>query len=87
MQGFRLFDTAGKNHITAEDLRRLCAEVGEEFKKADIEEMIRLADLNGDGKVDLEEFTKVMLLTNLFRDGPFPAPKKTAGDAGDGSAE
>ena len=34
--------------------------------EAELKEMIQEADVNGDGLVDITEFTNVMLRTNLY---------------------
>ena len=39
---------------------------GLKFSKQELEEMMIEADINGDGLIDKEEFTKIMLQTNLF---------------------
>eukprot|EP00039_Didymoeca_costata_P033230 m.41432 g.41432 ORF g.41432 m.41432 type:complete len:179 (-) comp9763_c0_seq2:171-707(-) len=64
-QAFPLFTS--DTHITLESLRSLCAKVGEKYQFSDLEDMIAIADLNGDGKVSMKEFEEVMKRTNLFR--------------------
>lgn len=55
-----------KGRVSAEDLKKACMETGVKLTKQEIEEMIIEADQNGDGVIDREEFTKMMLQTNLF---------------------
>ena len=55
-----------KGSIHTEDLKRACVETGVKLSKQEIDEMMLEADHNGDGLIDKEEFTKMMLQTNLF---------------------
>jgi len=66
-EAFRLFDKSGTGFITLEDLRSLCQEVGETMSTNDLEQMIRVADINGIGKIDIKDFKQIMMRTNLFR--------------------
>ncbi len=66
-KGFKLFDSAGKGALSLEDLKRLCAQVGEYLPDAVLRDMIDEADLNGDGSVNQDEFIQMMMRTNLFR--------------------
>ena len=54
------------NQISMDSLKKACIVTGLKFSKQELEEMMIEADLNGDGFVDKEEFTKIMLQTNLF---------------------
>lgn len=55
---------AGK--VSMEDVKRGCSDAGIKFTKQELDHMFAEADLNGDGYIDLDEFTKIMLRTNLF---------------------
>ena len=56
----------GTGHITLENLKRACKDAGVKFTDLELRDMIEEADRNGDNMVDLEEFTSIMLKTNLF---------------------
>ncbi|VDP66298.1 unnamed protein product [Echinostoma caproni] len=60
---FRYFDP-GK--ISLATLEKLTVQVGINLRNDDLVDMIEVADRNGDGYVDLSEFTELMLGTNLF---------------------
>ena len=46
--------------------KKACKEAGVKFTEQELRDMIEEADRNGDNMVNLEEFTNVMLKTNLF---------------------
>ena len=51
-------DTNGDGQVTKEELKALLSTLGESVDDAVIDEMIKIADVNGDGKVDFNEFVK-----------------------------
>eukprot|EP00057_Strongylocentrotus_purpuratus_P014702 XP_011669176.1 PREDICTED: caltractin-like [Strongylocentrotus purpuratus] len=57
-------DNTGK--LTLDNLKRAAKESGVKFTEADLREMVEEADRNGDNMVDLQEFSTIMLKTNLF---------------------
>ena len=61
-EAFKTFDKNKDGFITAEELRRTMESMGERVSKEEIDEIIEKADLNGDGKISIEEFLK------LYRD-------------------
>ncbi|XP_038062049.1 caltractin-like [Patiria miniata] len=65
-QGFRMFDYDGTGQISLDNLKKACKEAGVKFTEQELRDMIEEADRNGDNFVNLEEFTNVMLKTNLF---------------------
>ncbi|ELU15735.1 hypothetical protein CAPTEDRAFT_156723 [Capitella teleta] len=65
-QGFKLFDHEGIGKVSLNDLVLACREAGVKLAKQELLDMMEVADLNGDGFVDKDEFIKVMLQTNLF---------------------
>ena len=65
-KAFALFDEDKSGTITLEQLRKVSKELGENMTDAELEEMISEADSNGDGKVTLDDFIRVMLSTALF---------------------
>ncbi|XP_071487158.1 uncharacterized protein [Diadema setosum] len=65
-QGFKMMDYDNTGKLTLENLKRAAKESGVKFTEAELREMIEEADRNGDNMVDLQEFSAVMLKTNLF---------------------
>jgi len=53
-QAFRVFDIDGNGVIDEHELRTTMLNLGEDLSDADVKQMIKLADRNGDGKIDYE---------------------------------
>lgn len=60
LEAFRVFDNDGNGFITAEELRLVMNNLGEELKKEEIDAIIAEADENGDGQIDYAEFAQMM---------------------------
>jgi len=59
-EAFRVFDKGCKAFITAADLRHVMTNLGEKLTDEEVDEMIREADIDGDGQVNYEEFVTMM---------------------------
>ncbi|CAG5116991.1 unnamed protein product, partial [Candidula unifasciata] len=59
-QAFRVFDKSGCGYITPSDLRAVLQCMGEELTEEEIDEMIAEVDIDGDGRIDFEEFITCM---------------------------
>lgn len=57
---FKLFDTDNTGYITYRSLKRVVSELGENLSDNDIQEMIDQADRSGQGKINLQDFTRIM---------------------------
>jgi centrin-1 len=57
---FQLFDEDNTGYITFRTLKKVCQELGEQLTDEEIQEMIDEADRDADGKVNFEEFFRVM---------------------------
>lgn len=66
LQGFALFDYDGTGLISVDSLRHASRDAGLSFSDGELSDMIREADASGNGQIDLDEFTAIMLKTNLF---------------------
>ena len=53
-EAFRLFDDNGDGFISASELRHVVTNLGEKLTNEEIEEMIRDADVDGDGQVNYQ---------------------------------
>ena len=51
---FKVFDKDGNGLISAQELRQLMSSLGEKLTDEELDEMMREADLNGDGQIDYE---------------------------------
>lgn len=60
IDAFKFFDKDGDGFISRTELRHIMNTVDANLAEADIEEMIKEADANGDGKIDFDEFIKMM---------------------------
>ncbi|KAK1939825.1 calmodulin [Babesia divergens] len=61
VQAFKVFDRDGNGFISAQELRHVMTNLGEKLTNEEVEEMLREADVDGDGKINYEEFVKLML--------------------------
>ena len=57
---FSVFDATGDGYMDSEELRNLMINVGEPVTIDDVNTLIKEVDRNGDGKVDYEEFVKLI---------------------------
>ena len=58
---FKAFDKEGKGYISASGLRNVMMNLGEQLTDEVIDEMIRQADVDGDGTINYEEFFTMMM--------------------------
>jgi calmodulin len=58
-QAFKVFDKDGDGFITLEELGFVMANLGEKLSPTELEEMVKEADTDGDGKINYKEFVKV----------------------------
>jgi len=58
-EAFKVFDKDGNGFISAAELRHVMTNLGEKLTDEEVDEMIREADVDGDGQVNYEEFVKV----------------------------
>jgi calcium-binding protein CML len=58
-QAFGQFDVDGDGNITADELKRVLAALRVEVSEEEVSRMMRAADLDGNGTVDLDEFLAV----------------------------
>ncbi|KAL3312456.1 hypothetical protein Ciccas_008951, partial [Cichlidogyrus casuarinus] len=60
-KAFQFFDKDGDGFIQAEELRALFSSFGDDtVTDAEIEQMIQEADLDGDGKINFDEFKQIL---------------------------
>jgi len=63
MEAFRVFEQAeAPGFISTADLRYVLAALAENLTDADLDEIVSLADSNGDGLVSFERFATLMQL-------------------------
>ncbi|XWS64694.1 hypothetical protein CRYUN_Cryun05aG0025300 [Craigia yunnanensis] len=60
-EAFRVFDQDQDGYISPNELRQVMIHIGEKVTDEELEQMIREADLDGDGQVNFEEFVRMML--------------------------
>jgi calmodulin len=52
LNAFKVFDKDGSGTISSDELRNVLKSLGENLTDAELDEMIKLADRNGDGTID-----------------------------------
>ena len=53
-EAFRVFDKDGNGFISAAELRHIMTNLGEKLTDEEVDEMIREADIDGDGQINYE---------------------------------
>ena len=56
MEAFKVFDKDGNGFISSVELRHVMTNLGEKLTDDEVDEMIREADVDGDGQVNYDEF-------------------------------
>ena len=75
-EAFREFDLDKNGYVGAAEIAHILASVGEKATDDEIDEMIAMADLDGDGQISYDEFFK---LISSFTGPPPPMPMQPAG--------
>ncbi|RCV36347.1 hypothetical protein SEVIR_7G321500v4 [Setaria viridis] len=60
-EAFRVFDQDQNGFISRDELRHVLQNLGERLSDDELAEMLREADVDGDGQINYTEFAKVML--------------------------
>ncbi|KAI4369662.1 hypothetical protein MLD38_018082 [Melastoma candidum] len=63
-EAFKVFDKDQNGYISATELQHVMINLGEKLTDDEVEQMIREADLDGDGQVNYEEFVRMMMAIN-----------------------
>ena len=59
-QMFKIFDKNGEGFISRDEMQKLMVTFGEDLSDAEVNELIKEADKDGDSRVTLEEFKAAM---------------------------
>ena len=59
-EAFRVFEKDGNGFISAAELHHIMINLGEKLPDVEVDEMLREADIDGDGQVNYEEFVTMM---------------------------
>ncbi|KAL8610994.1 hypothetical protein ACOMHN_042610 [Nucella lapillus] len=59
-EAFRIFDKDGNGMVSALELRHVLTSLGEKLTDEEVDEMMREADMTGDGQVNYQDFVRVM---------------------------
>ena len=57
---FKIFDKNGDGFISCDEMQNLVVTFGEDLSDAEVNELIKEADTDKDGRVNLEEFKAAM---------------------------
>ena len=60
-EAFKVFDKDGNGYISAAELRHIMTNLGEKLTDEEVDEMIREADVDGDGQINYDEFVDMMM--------------------------
>ncbi len=61
INAFKVFDKEGNGVISAYDLKHIMTTLGDKLTDEEVGEMIREADINGDGYIFYEDFVRTMM--------------------------
>lgn len=59
VEAFKMFDRNGDGKISSVELGTVLRSLGESLTEAELEQMIKVVDADGDGEIDLQEFVNL----------------------------
>lgn len=65
-ESFWVFDKDGNGYISAAELCHVMTNLGEKLTDKEVDEMIREADIDGDGQVNYEEFVHIYMYVYIW---------------------
>lgn len=68
-EAFKVFDRDNNGFISAAELRHVMTSIGEKLTDDEVDEMIREADQDGDGRIDCE-YTNAQGVPSQYADTP-----------------
>lgn len=74
-QAFTVFDKTGCGYICASDIRAILQCLGEDLTEEEIDEMIAEVDIDGDGRIDYDEFIACVCSDTDKDDGKVESPR------------
>merc|ERR1712179_677856 len=60
-EAFKIFDRDKDGFISTKELKKVTTMLGQQLTKEEVEEFMKEADVDGNGKLDYDEFVKMML--------------------------
>merc|ERR1712029_359832 len=60
-EAFKIFDRDRDGYIDMKELKKVTTMLGQQLTKEEVEDFMREADVDGNGKLDYDEFVKMML--------------------------
>ncbi|KAK9696251.1 EF-hand domain pair [Popillia japonica] len=63
-EAFRVFDKNNDGLISSNELRHVMTSLGERLSEEEVDDMIKEADMDGDGQVNYEEFVTILTAKN-----------------------
>merc|ERR1711977_208946 len=61
IEAFKVFDRDGNGFISHAELSHVMRNLGQQLTGEEVDEMIREADIDGDGQINYEEFVRMMM--------------------------
>ncbi|ELT91897.1 hypothetical protein CAPTEDRAFT_183622 [Capitella teleta] len=58
---FKIFDTDGDGSISVSELRHVMTNLGDKLSEEEADELLNAVDIDGDGVINFEEFTRMIL--------------------------
>ncbi|KII85394.1 hypothetical protein PLICRDRAFT_31633 [Plicaturopsis crispa FD-325 SS-3] len=71
-EAFKVFDKDGNGYISAAELRHVMTNLGEKLTDNEVDEMIREADVDGDGQINYEGIEAILEKYAYYYDRPDP---------------
>lgn len=66
LEAFKVFDKDQDGSITQDELRSVMSNLGQKLSSQELDEMIKEADIDGDGKINYKEFVKMMVRLSAY---------------------